>query len=142
MTVELIRDRIVVGIAEDSLSDRLQSKASLILARVIQMSHQAESRAQNCDLVRGDNKPAQVEFVKPGKPRNKSHFSRETRKPAQPCAWCGRPKHDRQVCPPKHAFCNKCIKKGHFHNLCRSATFQIKMKEMKQDRMSYSLEKS
>ena len=35
------------------------------------MSRQAESRAQNRDLIRGDNKPAQVEFVDPGKSGNK-----------------------------------------------------------------------
>ena len=50
----LIRDRIVVGVLDDSLSDRLQSKASLTLAQAVQMSRQAESRAQNRDFVRGE----------------------------------------------------------------------------------------
>ena len=63
----LIRDQIIVSIADDSLPDRLQSKASLTLAQAVQMSHPAESRVQNCDLFRGENKPALNEFVKPAK---------------------------------------------------------------------------
>ena len=64
---DLIRDRIVVGVLDDSLSDRLQSKGTLTLTQAVQMSRQAESRAQNRDIVRGDNKSVQVEFVNPGK---------------------------------------------------------------------------
>ena len=68
---DLIRDRIVVGVLDDSLSDRLQSKGTLTLAQAVQMSRQAETRAQNRDLVHGDNKPAQVERVDSGKSGNK-----------------------------------------------------------------------
>ena len=116
----LIRDRIVVGVLDDSLSDRLQSKASLTLAQAVQMSRQAESKAQNRDLVRGDNKPASVEFVYSGKSGNKKLPDKETPKPVQSCGWCGRERHQRQVCPAKDVTCNKCKKRGHFQNVCRS----------------------
>ena len=79
----LIRDRIVVGVLDDSLSDQLQSKASLTLAQAIQMSRQAESRAENRDLVHGDNKPASVEYVYSGKSGNKKLPNKET--PSQTC---------------------------------------------------------
>ena len=49
----LIRDRIVVGVADDWLSDRLQAKADLTLETAVQMSCQAEARKQNKDLIRG-----------------------------------------------------------------------------------------
>ena len=123
---DLIRDRIVVGVLDDSLSDRLQSKAHLTLAQAVQMSRQAESRAQNRNLVRGDNKPAQVEFVNPGKSGNKGLPNKETHKPAPSCGWCGRERHQRQICPAKDAICNKCKKKGHFQNVCRSSAFSAK----------------
>ena len=42
----LIRDRIVVGVVDDSLSDRLQAKADLTLEISVQMSRQAEARKQ------------------------------------------------------------------------------------------------
>jgi len=100
-----------VGVLDDSLSDRLQSKASLTLAQAVQMSRQAQSRAQNHDLVREDNKPASVESINSGKSGNKKVANKETPKHAQSCGWCGRERHQRQVCPTKDATCNKC-KKG------------------------------
>ena len=49
----LIRDLIVVGVLDDSLSDRLQARADLTLEMAVQMSRQAEARKQNKDLTRG-----------------------------------------------------------------------------------------
>ena len=48
-----IRDRIVVGVVDDSLPDRLQAKADLILEMAVLMSRKAEARKQNKDLIRG-----------------------------------------------------------------------------------------
>ena len=123
---DLIRDRIVVGILDDSLSDRLQSKGTLTLAQAVQMSRQAESRAQNRDLVRGDNKPAQVEFVDPGGSGNRKTPNKESSQPTPSCGWCGRERHHRQVCPAKDATCNKCKKRGHFQKVCRSSALSAK----------------
>ena len=39
----LIRDRIVVGVLDDKLSDILQSKADLTLDKAIQLCRQAEA---------------------------------------------------------------------------------------------------
>ena len=44
---ELIRDRIIVGVADDSLSDRLQSKSKLTLEEAVQISCQAEEWKNN-----------------------------------------------------------------------------------------------
>ncbi len=72
------------------------------------MSRQAESRAQNRHLFRGDSKPAPVEFVNPGKSGNKNLPNKETRKPATSCGWCCHERHKRKVWPAKDATCNKC----------------------------------
>ena len=40
----LMRDRIVVGVVDDSLSDRLQTKPDLTLGMAVQMSRQTEAR--------------------------------------------------------------------------------------------------
>ena len=90
------------------------------------MSRQAESRAQNRDLVRGDSKPAQVEFVDPGKSENKKTPNKESSKPTSRCGWCGRERHHRQVCPAKDATCNECKKRGHFQTVCRSSASPTK----------------
>ena len=41
---QLIRDRIVVGVINDALSDRLQAQADLTLDQSVQLSRQAEAR--------------------------------------------------------------------------------------------------
>ena len=144
----LIRDRIVVGVLDDSLSDQLQSKASLTLVQAVQMSRQAESRAQNRDLVRGDNKPASVKFINSEKSGNKKLPNKETPKPAQSCEWCGYKRHQRQVCPAKDATCNKCKKRGLFENVCRNPASQQRkytsskmMTSRKREMRFYFLEK-
>ena len=48
---QLIRDRIVVGVLDDTLSDRLQAKSDLTLADAVCMSRQAEARKQNRTVV-------------------------------------------------------------------------------------------
>ena len=140
----LIRDRVL----DDSPSDRLQSKASLTLAQAVQMSRQAESRAQNRDLVRGDNKPAAVEFVNSGKSGNKKLPNKETPKPAQSCGWCDRERHQRQVCLAKDVTCNKCKKGDTFKMFVaalppqqRKYTSSKMMKSRKREKRFYFLEK-
>ena len=44
---ELIRDRIVVGVLSDSLSEELQAKPKLTLSLAIQISRQAEARLES-----------------------------------------------------------------------------------------------
>ena len=58
---QLIRDQIVVGVLDDTLSDHLQAKSDLTLADAVRMSRQAEARKQNRPVVRGEEKPSDVE---------------------------------------------------------------------------------
>ena len=50
---ELIRDRIIVGVLDDTLSDRPQAKCDLTLAAAARISRQAEARKQNRTVVCG-----------------------------------------------------------------------------------------
>ncbi|CAB4044932.1 Hypothetical predicted protein, partial [Paramuricea clavata] len=77
---ELIRDRIIVGVVDDSLSDRLQSKPKLTLQEAVQIARQAEQRKHNRD----------VETKGPHTPPKKS---------GDKCNRCGHERHDRKVCP-------------------------------------------
>ena len=123
---ELIRDRIIVGVLDDTLSDRLQAKSDLTLADAVRMSRQAEARKQNRTLVRGEEKPSDVDYV--NRTRSGSNDSSHSRNDEfkktslrnNNCQWCGRQGHTRQMCPAKDATCNNCHKKGHFQAVCRS----------------------
>ena len=62
---QLLRDRIVVGVIVDALSDRLQAQADLTLDQSVQISRQTEARKQQRGVVRDSrNVNTSVEFVK------------------------------------------------------------------------------
>ncbi|XP_031574104.1 uncharacterized protein LOC116307918 [Actinia tenebrosa] len=132
---ELIRDRIIVGVIDDTLSDRLQAKTKLTLEETVQLSRQAEARKQSKEVVRGNTQPSTgnntVNYIKRPtqnnrpNPRNEAKGetkqSKKTAPPSSCCPWCGnRQRHDRKQCPAKDAACLKCKKRGHFQSVCRS----------------------
>ena len=63
---ELIRDRIVVGVADHDLSEQLQSKANLTLQEAVQLSRQMEARKESQPLVRESRSSTtrDVDFIK------------------------------------------------------------------------------
>ena len=128
---ELVRDRIVVGIRDGKLSEKLQLEADLTLDSCITKMRQSESVKKQQGVVRGDrDDKIIIEAVK-------SHKQRQSRKttgsaPKPPCcSRCGRsPPHGRQQCPANQATCHKCHKKGHFKHCCKT---KVGIKEVKQD---------
>ena len=130
---ELIRDRIIVGVLDDSLSDRLQIKPDLKLEDAVRAARQNEARSETKEVVRGDH----ASSSHPVNQVNKSHYKKsKTAKqhkprqnpPPQPqatrikCKWCGYDKHARNVCPAREATCTQCHKKGHYQAVCRGKT--------------------
>jgi len=92
----LIRDRVVVGVANDSLSDRLQAIADLTLEMAVQMSRQPEARKQNKDLIRGNaisetaTDSTCVDLVEPHKRDSKSAMKPKNgsrSKSERKCMW-------------------------------------------------------
>ena len=132
---EMIRDRIVVGIRNARLSEKLQLDSELTLEKAVTQVLQAEAVKLQQPLLRGGSstKPdTSVGAVLKGrsghraKQQRGSQNSRATTH-TQPggstaCSRCGKnPAHDRQHCPAKDATCRKCNKRGHFQAVCRSA---------------------
>ena len=120
---EMIRDRIVVGIRDQSLSERLQLDARLTLESAKTLVRQREAVREQQSLLR--NSPKQelsVDFVK-GKPPRRTSF-KPTHKfqsaDSSKCFRCGKAPHPRHLCPAKEAVCHKCKKKGHYSLQCRS----------------------
>ena len=131
----LIRDRIVVGVVDNSLSDQLQAKTDLTLEMAVQMSHQEEARKQNKDLIQGSaisetaTHTTRVDLVEPPKKNSKSAIKAENRamsKSECTCMWCGGQQHKQQSCPAKDITCNSCHKRGHFQAVCLSKKLAAK----------------
>ena len=120
---EMIRDRLVVGLRDAKLSEKLQLDAELTLDKAVSQVRQAEAVKKQQAVIRSEGDSVPIGSIKKGS-------SRLSAKPVKPfsqskvksCSWCGKvPAHDRQKCPAKEAVCRKCQKKGHFQRVCRSA---------------------
>ena len=122
---EMIRDRIVVGIRDKALSERLQLDPDLTL-------DSAKSKVRQREAVHEQQTVLQQSTIKEEKsldemkhrdsrPKQKSHV-RPDRRPKEnvKCTRCGKAAHKRGQCPARELTCYKCNKKGHFASMCLS----------------------
>ena len=122
---EMIRDRIVVGIRNSALSEKLQLDPTLTLQKAIQEARNSETVKQQQPFLRG--KPdTTVGAVLTG---SASRFARGSQNSvathphsaSSRCTRCGRhPAHDQAQCPARDQVCRECKKRGHFQAVCRS----------------------
>ena len=129
---ELIRDRIVVGIRDAKLSEKMQLNPKLDLATAIVQVRQHEEVKKQQVVLRSADSPEQIDAVSYNSKRQtyrKNSAQRVSRfqpqhastSPKQ-CGKCGKtPTHAWTECPAKDAECRKCQKRGHFASVCRSA---------------------
>lgn len=134
---ELIRDRLVVGLRDMALSEKMQLDKELTLTKAVTMARQSEAiKKQQCDL-RADAQPAkstiEVDAVmfknkymqgkfKPNMQQKKSGSGPKMHSDKPTCHKCGNPAHPKGQCPAKNVVCHTCSKKGHFQKVCRKAT--------------------
>ncbi len=128
---EMIRDRLVVGLRNPSLSEKLQMDADLTLEKAVSAARQTESIKQQQTVLRSpsqEGKPVRaVDTVE----KQRMPYRSQKRKPKETapthqklkcCTRCGRsPTHNREQCPAREATCHKCGKRGHFQTACRSS---------------------
>ncbi|UYV70935.1 K02A2.6-like [Cordylochernes scorpioides] len=123
---QLIRDRIVVGVRDKALSERMQLDSELSLEKAVKMVRQQEAvRQQQVDLKRPSTsqKVSQVKFnSKKDLPKQQQQPSRKKEKSAKTrsrCLKCGGFTHrEGQACRAEGQRCNLCSKTGHFANCC------------------------
>ncbi|KAJ3649934.1 hypothetical protein Zmor_021650 [Zophobas morio] len=120
---ELVRDRLVVGIRDQKLSESLQLTEKLTLEMTVNKIMQAETiKTENQELREG----VHIGAVKNKKPQ-KQKSSREQRnrpekkKNRNKCMRCGKePSHPRTECPANNQKCRKCRLIGHYGSECRT----------------------
>lgn len=148
MKEELIRDRIVVGIRDVRLSERLQRDANLTLAKTVALVRQQESVRRPLEGPRGQGNDG---YPLPGHPDSARNFDYKKKgqrvgpSPHGPvqntpprlytnnkdgrkkyCNRCGRyPPHSWTECPARDIECRKCQKRGHFASSCRSQPNEV-----------------
>ena len=130
---EMIRDRLVVGILDSALSQRLQLDATLTLEKAKKLVRQREAVGEQNQLLR-ETEPStrpstSVDELQPRRydrrrPQQRNSgprrvtFTPQTQ--SKTCQRCGKGQHSREECPAKDAECHRCHKKGHFNAMCRT----------------------
>ena len=126
---ELIRDRIVVGLQDVKLSEKLQMDLSLTLQSATNKARQNESVKKQQEILRRAVSPASPEINEVTEANEK-----RDRRPRHPqykeqtkCMRCGSTSenHWRLKCPARDATCAKCNKLGHFAKVCLSTPKKI-----------------
>lgn len=130
---ELIRDRTVVGVADDDLSNDLQTRANLFLVEAVQIARQAKAHKEGqevrgkVDFVKHDSLPSPKNCHHHQKTPHNWHKPFNKQHPSQ-CSYCGREPHKR-VLPchcARQATCAYCSKKGQYKAVCRSCTNPVR----------------
>ncbi|UYV83493.1 K02A2.6-like, partial [Cordylochernes scorpioides] len=150
---QLIRDRIVVGVRDKALSERMQLDSELTLEKAVKMVRQQEAvRQQQVDLQRPSTsqKVNQVKFnSKKQSPKQQQQPSRKKEKSAitrSRCIKCGGFTHrEGQACRAEGQRCNLCSKTGHFANCCpdkQAKTAEVKAVSELDEEIGFLLEVS
>ncbi|CAG2198015.1 unnamed protein product [Mytilus edulis] len=134
----LVRDRIVCGISNSSLRERLLRTLDLTLDKTMQLGRAAEltneriktlenpTAASNTEVnaVRNKTKPntkfkqKQSTYVKHDKQQYRNNNN---------CKYCGRKhEHSRSSCPAYGQTCRKCGKTNHFESVCQSGKIKTR----------------
>ena len=129
-----IRDRIVVGMREQTVSREMQRMDIDLLteAKAVSMARQAEEVERQ---MRELTLPKSVDEVKPSRRRKprvapSSHQSNTNSdritQLSRPCNRCGHVKHFNDKCPAIDRRCNVCSMLGHYGSCCKSKSSKPK----------------
>ena len=127
---EMVRDRIVVGIRDIQLSEKLQMDLVDLTRKGYNCSPPARTSQEatsDSESRRNSHRISQQQRCRQ-QPYRQPQTARPTLSPPsaptepRSCSRCGRtPSHGRSQCPAKNAVCHLCQKRGHFKIVCRSS---------------------
>ena len=154
---EILRDRLVFGIQDDKVRERLLRESGLTLAKTDEICRAAERMVAQMKIV-NETTDTTVHTVKApvrGKSANRQpaqsqHKPPEPQKLQRECWNCGQV-HDvtnRETCPAYGRECRKCHKQNHFASRCRSkwpavqrvAVRAVDTEECKEDDETFPME--
>ena len=138
---QMIRDRLVVGLLDANLAEKLQLESDLKLEDAVKRARNSEAVKGQQQTVRGSpasstHAATAVDAIQtrqkwPSRGRSSPKTSIGTHTASKPpvsqpststsrCGWCGNDRHPRDRCPAKNSRCRQCSKMGHYAAVCRS----------------------
>lgn len=120
---EILRDKLIFGIRDDKVSERLLRESKLTLQKADEICRAAVSTAAQMEEV-GDTVSAFTLNKNPRRPRDTRSLRNAAQKGCQrggtkSCGNCGRT-HEAGKCTARGKTCNECGKASHFAVVCRS----------------------
>ena len=115
---EILRDRLLFGICDDKVRERLLRESNLTLTKTDEICRAAESKIAQMKVV-SDSGDATVSAVKSEANKYKDEEKFTTRS-IQECGSCGQrhPFGKKELCPAYGKTCNKFAKPNHFAVKC------------------------
>ena len=110
MKDELIRDRIVVGIRDKKLSQKLQLIPKLTLQKAVEMVKQSERVKQQQEILRPES----------SEPVNVLAAQEQISNRGSDTKWrkCNRHHRHTEQCPATNQHCYRCSNMGHYARCC------------------------
>ena len=149
----MIRDRLVMGIRDDRVREKLLEEKGLDLVKAVQICKAHEASKLQVKLM-GAATEASVNALKnkmkrsthQTQPLHRHHEgtklergpkSRSVQHLHQKCTRCGREPHSKEWCPATSAKCRKCSRVGHYAVCCRSSAVHAVEEEDSDSDKSY-----
>ena len=98
---EVLRDRFVCGLNNETIQKWLLTEKELAFAGAIDIAHRMESAAGNARKLQGTQESRDIHKLTPAQGK------------AKQCYRCGQHDHKRTQCPYKGSKCHHCGKQGH-----------------------------
>ena len=113
---EMLRDRLVWGIADSRVQHRLLAESSLTFAKALEIAQAMELATRDLKDLQPDTASSTSVHKLQG---HRANFAPTPSKPHPPCYRCGG-KHTAANCRFKTERCRGCNKVGHIVRMCRS----------------------
>ena len=142
MNDEILRDRIVLGIRDDKMRERLLRLNDLTLQRAVDLIKAAEQTEQQVKLMSGNpGGTANVNTLKQGSGKNNNRFRKTRQKREVSRDLCGRceTKHAKKNCPAFGQKCRRCGNLNHYQSLCRTKLVGTVGEEASEEDESYEI---
>ncbi|UYV75188.1 K02A2.6-like, partial [Cordylochernes scorpioides] len=115
----LIRDRIVYGIQDKALQERLLREPNLTLIKAIEMCKTDEISKQQIKIMQNNQNICQIrKYEKKHSPKQNQESEKEFK-----CQRCGK-SHRAKNCPAWGKRCSKCKKMNHFAAFCKGSAIR------------------
>ena len=116
----MLRDRIVCGINDHAIQQRLLGEEKLTFEKAMSTAQAMEPAARNAKELRSTPGSAGRPPLSNIRQVHKVAQPAKQRIAGQSCHRCGKAGHTAPNCPFKDSKCYHCGKKGHLKSVCRS----------------------